>query len=170
MSTHFDDELGPKDFTHIPNALLLHSPDPLVLLDRRISLGYPHLRVTTLANLPLNNPPLQPALKCDDQTTILFSTIYNCRAPHIILSTLTAATTDYHNATDANNTGTLNKIAIPSYGRSSFVRFANGRKLLKTNAHISICHPSLSRPFEVIFRTTTMPEPRKLRLLPIRSQ
>ena len=75
-----------------------------------------------------------------------------------------AATTDYHNATDsdANNTDTLNKTAIPNYGRSSFVRSASGRKLLKTNAHISICHPSLSRPFEAIFRTTTMPKPRKL--------
>ena len=51
-----------------------------------------------------------------------------------------------------------------------FVKSANGRKLLKTNAHISICHPSLSRLFEEIFHTTTTPKPRKLRLLPTRSQ
>ena len=170
MSTHFDDEPGPKDFIHIPNAPLLHLPDPLVLLDRRISLSCPHLQITTLTNHPLNNPPLQTVSKCDDQMTTSFSIICNYRVPRITLSILTAATTDYHNATDVNNTGTLNKIAIPNYGRFSFARFANGRKLLKTNAHISICHPSLSKPFEVIFRTTTTSKPRKLRLLLTRSQ
>ena len=155
MSIHFDDELGQKDFTHTPNVPSLRSPGPLALLDHQLSLNCPHLRVTTLVSPPLNNPPLRPALKCDDQTTISFSTIYNCRAPHITLSILTEAIMDYRNATDANNMGTLNQTVIPHYDHSYFARSASGRKLLKTNAHISICHPSLSRRFEAIFRTMT---------------
>ena len=142
---HSNDELGQKDFIHIPNAPSPHSPDPLVLLDHQSSLNCPLLRIVILTNPPLNNPPLPPlqlAFKCDDQTrmTTSFSTTCNCRAPRTTLSISTAATTDYCNVTDANNTDTLNKTAIPRYGRSYSARFASGRKLLKITVRISTCH------------------------------
>ena len=96
--------------------------------------------------------------------------ICNYRVPRITLSILTAATTDYHNAIDANNMDTLNKIATPNYNCSYSVRSASGNEPLKTTVRISTCHRLLLKPLEATFRMTKMLKPRKLRLLLTRSQ
>ena len=151
--THIGDEQKQKGFIHTPNVPLLHSDDPLVLLDHQSSLDYlPRLRITIPNPPPLNTPP-HPASKWDNPTTTLFLPTCNFKALHITLLLLTEATTGYHNATDVNNTGTLNKIATLHYGRSYSVKSASGNELLKTIALTLTCPQSPSRPLEATFLT-----------------